>query len=575
MTINPNDPTLAAQYGAGFNPAMSSQPGVYPGGLGSVYDRSTVAPSDPYAVPPPEGREPSQSDIDALPLAAVPTGTDDTNPFWHNLYDTAKDAIPTLNPGQTLGDLATAAKVATPLGLLVGDSKTTVPAGSTAPSTEAAKAASPRDRSATGPAQPANPLAGINGAWEQGTQANLSTRLGSIGEMEAAAQTERDLEVQRAKALNEQAVDRQRATAVYAERLKAKQEAFQAANTVAQDDYDRASLQAKYWNAKPEDNELIESMHQANKVLSDPNADPQTKEAAAREAKTAQSELDKHKAGEVDPNRYWHDKSNANKVLSAIAVALGAFGSTLTHTQNGAMDVINDAVDQDIKAQIGAKQTKEGAVGEARTRIGVLRQTFGDDLSAMGMEKAQRLEEVDSKAQTMASSLNTQAAQIGYQNLHAKLQAAKADVSQGVLDQTRAVRMSAAMAGQKDAPKLSEQSQGDVATIQRYTNTALKRLDDARRAYKSGYSVGQNSDEAKLAIGDAAAAYNMLVSHGREYARMDNSPEAVERRTHPFNFDPTGAWTQMKGAEKRFDEIEKLIRDAAKTQLEIYGIKAE
>lgn len=63
----------------------------------------------------------------------------------------------------------------------------------------------------------------------------------------------------------------------------------------------------------------------------------------------------------IDPDRYWHNKSLPGKISTAIGVILGGIGAGLQHsTTNQALQVVQDAIKQDIdaqKAELGKKQT--------------------------------------------------------------------------------------------------------------------------------------------------------------------------------------------------------------------------
>lgn len=55
---------------------------------------------------------------------------------------------------------------------------------------------------------------------------------------------------------------------------------------------------------------------------------------------------------EIDPNRFWANKSTGSKIVGALAIALGEVGRSLTGGQsNSALSIINDAIDRDINAQ--------------------------------------------------------------------------------------------------------------------------------------------------------------------------------------------------------------------------------
>ena len=57
-------------------------------------------------------------------------------------------------------------------------------------------------------------------------------------------------------------------------------------------------------------------------------------------------------AQQIDPNHWWNSKSTGGKILAGIGMILGGMGGGLAHTgRNPAMEVINNAIGQDIDAQ--------------------------------------------------------------------------------------------------------------------------------------------------------------------------------------------------------------------------------
>jgi hypothetical protein len=54
---------------------------------------------------------------------------------------------------------------------------------------------------------------------------------------------------------------------------------------------------------------------------------------------------------QVNPNRYWDNKSTEGKITAIIGMALGGIGAGLSHGPNLAINAINGAIDRDIDAQ--------------------------------------------------------------------------------------------------------------------------------------------------------------------------------------------------------------------------------
>ena len=118
------------------------------------------------------------------------------------------------------------------------------------------------------------------------------------------------------------------------------------------EDYVNAGTQDKLRNMQEQRNRYIEGQQQAaEQALSD-----------ARKT--------------IDPDQLW--KGNTfGRVLAAVAVGLGQFGASLTHTENGALKIIDSAIQNNIDAQ-------KANIANARNR-------YRD----LGDEKAKRLGDFD------------------------------------------------------------------------------------------------------------------------------------------------------------------------------------
>jgi hypothetical protein len=68
-----------------------------------------------------------------------------------------------------------------------------------------------------------------------------------------------------------------------------------------------------------------------------------------------QQEIDAFKAAgaedKIDPNRVWNNMSTGNKVLATISLILGGAGSGGNAANNAGLNILNNSIDKDIKAQ--------------------------------------------------------------------------------------------------------------------------------------------------------------------------------------------------------------------------------
>lgn len=75
------------------------------------------------------------------------------------------------------------------------------------------------------------------------------------------------------------------------------------------------------------------------------------------------------KASNIDPKRFWADKSTGDKMLASIAVGLGAFAQGMGAGPNTALKIMDDAIDRDMRAQEGTAREKRGVVEASGTLL--------------------------------------------------------------------------------------------------------------------------------------------------------------------------------------------------------------
>ena len=95
------------------------------------------------------------------------------------------------------------------------------------------------------------------------------------------------------------------------------------------------------------------------------------KQAAAEQA---------YRNGMIDPNRALNSMGTGAKITAAISVLLGGLGAGLTHTSNGALDIINNSIDRDIEAQ-------KVNLGKQGSLLSLYHQQYGDLANAQSAMK--------------------------------------------------------------------------------------------------------------------------------------------------------------------------------------------
>lgn len=91
----------------------------------------------------------------------------------------------------------------------------------------------------------------------------------------------------------------------------------------------------------------------------------------------------------VDPDRKMNELGGLSRIGAAIAMGLGAFGAALTHTQNFAQQIIENAINRDIDAQ---KEEIANAKDSARALDEISTRKYGRAMTQGQLDAATRLE---------------------------------------------------------------------------------------------------------------------------------------------------------------------------------------
>ena len=158
--------------------------------------------------------------------------------------------------------------------------------------------------------------------------------------------------------------------------------------------------------------ENVAAISETQKKLADiakANADFQAQQQTKiMEAETdLKNEIERVSNLKVDPSRYWAEKSTGQKIGLGISLFLGALGAGQTGV-NQAANVINSAIDQDIKIQQGdiAQQTK--GLDRKRGLFAEMKRKYKDDLMAREATRAAYLQDAQLKIQEIANKYEGQ-----------------------------------------------------------------------------------------------------------------------------------------------------------------------
>lgn len=148
---------------------------------------------------------------------------------------------------------------------------------------------------------------------------------------------------------------------------------------------------------------------------------------AMMEAETGKlkDSIESLRAMKIDPNRFFKHPDGSNdygkKIGSAVAVALGALGSSLPARMGGhggpnyAMQIIEKAIDRDIMAQQSDIDNKRAGVGLQMNMLGQMRQQFADDRQAKAAAKIAMLDVFKADLEKTAAMSGTKLADANMQ----------------------------------------------------------------------------------------------------------------------------------------------------------------
>jgi hypothetical protein len=124
---------------------------------------------------------------------------------------------------------------------------------------------------------------------------------------------------------------------------------------------------------------------------------------------------------EVDPDRWWNEKSTGTKVLLAISAALGAFGSGLTGAPNMAAQMIQSAIDRDMEAQKAGIANREKGLEAQQGLMARMREFYQTDDDAANAAKAFVLQRTAMQVEQLGSEAASDEARLQSQKLSAAL----------------------------------------------------------------------------------------------------------------------------------------------------------
>lgn len=236
-----------------------------------------------------------------------------------------------------------------------------------------------------------------------------------------------------------------------------------------------------------------------------------TKALAGLDAERSAMQRD-YASGKPDYDRYYKGNGGLNRVVAAVAQALGAAGQVFGHTStNTAMEIINKKVDADVAEQRDDLAKKGDALKGKGEQLRDLRAKFGDERAAEAAMRVIELDKVKLHGQQMVGEAKSTM-------IAAKWQGVVADI-----DQEAAVNYQKAHAW----ANASTVQTGGGAQYSDVKPDEVMQLGDGR------YVTVPEKDREK--VRDTQAKADSVAQAGAEVKRLSAIPIA-ERLAHPIEW---------------------------------------
>jgi hypothetical protein len=179
------------------------------------------------------------------------------------------------------------------------------------------------------------------------------------------------------------------------QKLIDKQNEIQNRALTAQDDLVKAQVEQNKLLAEHAKSQAIEAENANMRAATQQAYDAEQQRAKEAELQKALDDYNANK--QVDPDRYKKRMGVGGQILATIGQAMGAFGAAITHSPNYAQQMIERAIDADIRAQEVDIQSRRDAVNMAQNGVAMWRQKGLDNQASMAAERMRQLQGATAK----------------------------------------------------------------------------------------------------------------------------------------------------------------------------------
>jgi hypothetical protein len=207
---------------------------------------------------------------------------------------------------------------------------------------------------------------------------------------------------------------------------------------------------------------------------------------------------------QIDPHRFWNEKSTGNKILSTIFIALGGGpGGT-----NQAMDVLNKQIERDLLAQKEKRDQKNTLFGKTLEMV----KSYDEAEAATRMNM---LTLAETQIKQAASRTKSAQAKLNAKEMVTKIKEQQAKIAEDYSKKFMANKIAAGLATQEEILRY-----GDPEKMVQ-TKTGIKQAFDKDAAKKAREAVSMESSAT-----DLAKEYADLLKEGGSYGLSERKAKS-------------------------------------------------
>jgi len=255
-----------------------------------------------------------------------------------------------------------------------------------------------------------------------------------------------------------------------------------------------------------------------------------------------------YKNAELDTGRIWKKKGTGSRILAAIAAGLGAYASAMSGTKNFALDIINNAISDDIEAQKTEIALKGGVITEQRNLLSDLRRKGMSDTEAENAARVIML----SKVQTMLQQKVAQSKVKSIKREGELLQEQLSNDREMKLETLRLSVMPKTVTTVKETQKVNPAV--TLATKAAVAEATARGRKKGERESEREYGLSAKEEDARkvpgfIGLANTAAQANQAIQANQDIIKLEQALDELIAMKQEYGYD-NPLYSQARNAAK-------------------------